>query len=55
MRVFANLVLLRKNWYEKIGTLFQDMFLDGVIASKFKCGAKKIGYVGVFGLLKNFI
>ena len=39
---------------EKVGKIFQAMFPDSVIASKFACGEKKTAYLCTFGLAKHF-
>lgn len=39
---------------EKVGKIFQAMFPDSVIASKFSCGDKKTAYLCTFGLAKHF-
>ena len=39
---------------EKVGKIFQVMFPDSVIASKFACSEKKTAYLCAFGLAKHF-
>ena len=39
---------------EKVGKIFQAMFPDSMIASKFACGEKKTAYLCAFGLAKHF-
>ena len=39
---------------ENVRKIFQAMFPDSVIASKFACGEKKTAYLCTFGLAKHF-
>ena len=39
---------------ENVGKVFQAMFPDSVIASKFSCGEKKTAYLCVFGVADHF-
>lgn len=39
---------------EKVGKIFQVMFPDSAIASRFACGEKKTAYLCAFGLAKHF-
>ena len=39
---------------EKVGKIFQAMFPDSVIASKFSCWEKKTAHLCTFGLAKHF-
>ena len=39
---------------KKVRKIFQAMFPDSVIASKFACGEKKTAYLCTFGLAKHF-
>ena len=39
---------------EKVGKIFQAMFPDSVIASKFSCREKKTAHLCTFGLAKHF-
>lgn len=39
---------------KKVGKIFQAMFPDGAIASKFACSEEKTAYLCAFGLAKHF-
>ena len=39
---------------ENVGKIFQAMFPDSVITSKFACGEKKTAYLCTFGFAKHF-
>ena len=39
---------------ENVRKIFQAMFPDSVIASKFACGEKKTAYLCTFGLAEHF-
>src|SRR5215467_820368 len=53
LKLFGHLTLKNHHSYksnENIADIFQQMFYDSVIASKFSCGEKKTAYYSVFGI-----